>query len=825
MDITVEFSGNKPLDWLPKDELETEYGIVATVPDKDKNDSSSNNHVLSNKELRERFVGYLDEMIGNVYDLNNCTAIQRAETLKTLWMCRTIVEDPSARPHVLTWEYFTQNIPGPGHLSRIGMFIHGIVGIMSSAASEIVEIWSAMAGETVVVDGDATPETENRDQGVVRGWYGQKDILTGEENPVAATIVPVVVAEANNLEFLSRVRNLFWATSYFDDNLNTVANAISRLHPTANDLPLVEKKNKRTWKEYQFALRPLVPLGEPRDDLYCSLMAPVENGDVYLLTTSDPENWLRSDKVLESIFAGDPDWDRFTDLGDDLNLHFRPYATRPEIELAEDSMHFSLVLPAANAGFIRPPPSLPRIHTIQDNINGTNGTNTTCIPGVLPNSGVGYFQQRLDHSNPHNNATFSQKYIWSNDSWGGPGYPVILMTPGEQSMDGFCKTLTNISILGQMALRVKGAVVIIEHRYYGDSSPFAELNTETLQQLTLDNAIHDLTHFAKTVELPFDKNGSSNAPRAPWILSGGSYAGALSAWTARLNPGTFWAYHASSAPVQAVYDFWQYFEPIRHGMASNCMSNVAWFFKNKFLPGYCYDMFNYDEYTIGGNTSAPTNACLDTHNTTSLLYTDRAVNNSANVQWYWMLCNEPFAYWQTGSTPPGIPAIASRLMTAEYFQRQCDIYFGPKSPGLGDARTNATVTYGSAVGRTVTNMNKWTDGWKFTTKRMLWVNGEFDPWRAASVSSEFRPGGPLQSTPDSPVIIIKGGKHCEDFGRFNASANAYLARVQLQEVAYIAGWVDEFYDAAVQPGQNRTIPRFSSPNVKTVGRRLSKTSP
>ena len=96
---------------------------------------------------------------------------------------------------------------------------------------------------------------------------------------------------------------------------------------------------------------------------------------------------------------------------------------------------------------------------------------------------------------------------------------------------------------------------MIEHRYWGESSPYTNLTTENLQLLTLKNAIGDLTYFAKTVDLPFDKNKSSNAPQAPWVLSGGSYSGALSAWTESTSPGTFWAYHSSSAPVQAIYNY------------------------------------------------------------------------------------------------------------------------------------------------------------------------------------------------------------------------------------------------------------------------------
>jgi hypothetical protein len=73
--------------------------------------------------------------------------------------------------------------------------------------------------------------------------------------------------------------------------------------------------------------------------------------------------------------------------------------------------------------------------------------------------------------------------------------------------------------------------------------------------LTLKNAIADFVNFAKTVDLPFDRDHSSNAENTPWVFSGGSYSGALAAWTESTSPGTFWAYHASSAPVEAIEDY------------------------------------------------------------------------------------------------------------------------------------------------------------------------------------------------------------------------------------------------------------------------------
>jgi len=102
---------------------------------------------------------------------------------------------------------------------------------------------------------------------------------------------------------------------------------------------------------------------------------------------------------------------------------------------------------------------------------------------------------------------------------------------------------------------VGGASILIEHRYWGESSPYSNLTAENLQYLTVSQSIQDMVVFAKNVVLPFDDSGFSNAQNSPWVFVGGSYSGALAAWTQVTAPGTFWAYHASSAPVQSVEDY------------------------------------------------------------------------------------------------------------------------------------------------------------------------------------------------------------------------------------------------------------------------------
>ncbi|KAJ5390371.1 uncharacterized protein N7496_001439 [Penicillium cataractarum] len=481
-------------------------------------------------------------------------------------------------------------------------------------------------------------------------------------------------------------------------------------------------------------------------------------------------------------------------------------------------------------------------------------------------SGQSTFQQLIDHKNP-SLGTFSQRYWWNSAWWSGEGAPVILFTPGEEAADEYTGYLTNRTITGVYAQEVKGAVVMLEHRYWGDSSPYLELTAENLQQLTLENSIADLTYFAKNVELPFDTNSSSNAQNAPWVLSGGSYSGALSAWTESTSPGTFWAYHASSAPVEAIDDYWQYFSPVQEGMPTNCsrdisrvvnyidkinesgskkqvqelkdlfglgdiehfndfasaLENGPWLWQsNSFYTGYSgfFEFCDYVENVENGTSKIPgsdgvglhkalqgyarwfknvyfpgscanygywtdesTTACFNTYNASSPIFTDTSVNNTVDRQWQWFLCNEPLFYWQDGA-PSGVSSLVSRTVNAEYWQRQCSLFF-PEVNGY---------TFGSAKGKTEAEVNAWTKGWELTdTTRLIWANGQYDPWRSAGVSSSFRPGGPLESRESAPLNVIPGGFHCSDLIVKNGAVNEGVQKIIDAEVAQIKTWVEEYY--------------------------------
>lgn len=196
------------------------------------------------------------------------------------------------------------------------------------------------------------------------------------------------------------------------------------------------------------------------------------------------------------------------------------------------------------------------------------------VAEVNSTNGWGTFEQLLDHSDP-NLGTFSQRYFYGTEYWGGPGSPIILVNLGQTSAEGFNETyLGDMMLPGLFAQTIEGAVVILEHRYWGESSPFDILTTENLQYLTLRNNLKDYIYFAQNWEAPFDDSGNYTPDKAPWVYTGCSYPGALGGWLAALYPGTFWAYQASAAVVQTIGDFWEWFRPVMEVMPPNCSTDV-----------------------------------------------------------------------------------------------------------------------------------------------------------------------------------------------------------------------------------------------------------
>ncbi|KAI6359661.1 hypothetical protein MCOR25_006989 [Pyricularia grisea] len=457
------------------------------------------------------------------------------------------------------------------------------------------------------------------------------------------------------------------------------------------------------------------------------------------------------------------------------------------------------------------------------------------------------FDQLLDHHNP-SKGTFKQRYFWDASSWAGPGSPVFLFNPGEDSADGYVGYLDNHTLPGLYADTFQGAVIVIEHRYWGKSIPFDTLTAETLQYLDVPQSIMDMTHFAKTVQLSFDKSddGDANSEKAPWVLIGGSYSGALAAWTQKLSPGVFWAYHATSAVIEAVHDFHTYFAPIEAALPRNCSADVRavvahvdrvldsgnsttarqlkrmfglehlrhddfaeqittpiwkWQGDHRAVFDFCDYMQSDDgriknvnltsDRGLGLEKALPLYAKFvnstrgevcrqfncDSHSNTRGFNTPTDL--SGRRQWDWMLCHNPFGWWQVGPPESDGTNIVSSHMRPEHFSRQCALMF-PTTGGFNS---------GSVRGFTESMLNAWTAGWDADFERVIFCNGGDDPWNSATVTSEFRPGGPRRSTDKAPVFVIPGGIHVPDLIIDDTPSEMLVVA---QELEVMGRWLEEW---------------------------------
>lgn len=94
--------------------------------------------------------------------------------------------------------------------------------------------------------------------------------------------------------------------------------------------------------------------------------------------------------------------------------------------------------------------------------------------------------------------------------------------------------------------KLKAKLVALEHRYYGDSQPFDSWEYENLKFLSAPQALADAAEFIRN---------TWNDKQRKWVVIGGSYPGALSAWFKSQYPDLAVASWSSSGVINAIEDF------------------------------------------------------------------------------------------------------------------------------------------------------------------------------------------------------------------------------------------------------------------------------
>lgn len=145
--------------------------------------------------------------------------------------------------------------------------------------------------------------------------------------------------------------------------------------------------------------------------------------------------------------------------------------------------------------------------------------------------------------------------------------PIVFLRIGGESIAN-PKEIVYDNIAWQ-AYKFKAMMVLLEHRFYGESVPSNGSSTKNLRYLTSQQALMDLVTFRQHIIEQYELEDSQ------WIVVGGSYPGSLSAWARLKYPNLFVGSLASSAPIQAETDFYQYNEVVAQSLGSACSSQIA----------------------------------------------------------------------------------------------------------------------------------------------------------------------------------------------------------------------------------------------------------
>ncbi|WOL07568.1 putative serine protease EDA2 [Canna indica] len=178
-----------------------------------------------------------------------------------------------------------------------------------------------------------------------------------------------------------------------------------------------------------------------------------------------------------------------------------------------------------------------------------------------------WFNQTLDHFSPTDHRKFGQRFYEFLDYYQAPKGPIFLKICGESACNGIVNDYLSV-----LAKKFSAAIVSPEHRYYGKSSPFKELNTKNLRFLSSKQALFDLAVFRQYYQEYLNEKYNLSKAENPWFVFGVSYSGALSAWFRLKFPHLTCGSLASSGVVLAIYNFTGFDQQVGDSAGPECKS-------------------------------------------------------------------------------------------------------------------------------------------------------------------------------------------------------------------------------------------------------------
>lgn len=419
--------------------------------------------------------------------------------------------------------------------------------------------------------------------------------------------------------------------------------------------------------------------------------------------------------------------------------------------------------------------------------------------GTMRGEEIGFYDQKLDHKDA-SSETFKQRYFINSDYAEGAESPVFYIICGEWN----CAGTGSYSYVESLAKKMKGHLVALEHRFYGESLPTSNLTPRALKDLDLQSAIDDLATFQKHLMETRGMTGS-------WVAAGGSYAGTLAAFYREKHPELVVGALASSAPVLMKNEFFEYDAHIASVInKSECGDKVREavklieermstregnkeikeLFKSPELINdrdflyvvadmlaaavqygrdkvFCNALTSSDDLVAGyakGGLAVLTAMGVKPFDISLAVAEREEVTADDNMrQWLWQSCRE-FGWFQVANGT-GKETSRSARIDLEYHEEICQRLY--KTSMGEDGALN--------------------EKWYFPllnpeTSKIIFTNGSNDPWLRLSLVE-----GGEASNPNVDLLMMDGAAHCNDLRLMTNLPSVMMAHAKMEGI--IRGWL------------------------------------
>ncbi|XP_041674936.1 LOW QUALITY PROTEIN: putative serine protease K12H4.7 [Drosophila eugracilis] len=431
-----------------------------------------------------------------------------------------------------------------------------------------------------------------------------------------------------------------------------------------------------------------------------------------------------------------------------------------------------------------------------------------------------WLDQKVDHFVRDNTQTWKMRYF-RNAKYHKPQGPIYIFVGGEWTIS---PGLMSTGLTHDMAVENSGMLFYTEHRYYGLSLPFGKesFKLENLKQLNLHQSLADLAHFIR-----HQKSENPEMRDSKVILVGGSYSGSLVAWMTQLYPELIAASWASSAPLLAKADFYEYMEVVSQSIdltyGRNCSLRMENGFKHlvklfndneieellyqfnscedynpedpldraaffnglgnyfaliiqsysAYIPRLCENLMSLDSNDEVGflkflellySEGRRSSDCQDFGYSSMLeLFSEDADQSSETRAWFYQTCNE-FGWYTTTKSPNATTETFANQVTLYYFEKLCQDAFGVE-------QTAQKLAQG------VEQTNSKFGGYAFNQSeryaQVIFTHGQLDPWRA------------LGQQTGQQAIVLTGYSHVEDLASIRITDNVQMNLAKLRVMSFL----------------------------------------